>query len=154
MGTSASPRVGVRMELFGGRGVLPQVTFVTELSVNKAKGYDYWCLQPLLGLQFRNRIGRYWMLDYSLGYSWNRLPYYYVDYGNPSFLYSLFARWLPTDRLMLGVGVENSAVQLEARWQATPELQLSLQGNYRVGYDLFEGVYSSDVKVGLHWLLR
>ena len=153
-GTLFTPSVGVRLELFEGRGWLPQVTFGTEVSLRKLSGYDFWFVQPTVGLQFRNRLGRHWLLDYSLGYGWNPMTSYFMEYGNPNFRYSLFARWLPTDRLMLGLGVENGADVLEARWQATPDLQLSLQGNLQVGYGWLEGTFSGDVRVGLHWMLK
>ena len=68
-----TPSVGARLLLFDGRGWLPQVAFFTHVSVPVGQNAysDKWdsYVQPEIGLQFRNRLGQRWLLDYSLGYS-------------------------------------------------------------------------------------
>ena len=153
--TSFVPTLGVRLNLYKGHGWLPQTTFVTTLSVDSRPGTDLWFLQPKVGLQFRDRMGRHWLLDYSLAYSWNQFTNILLSFDNRPWQYSLVARWLPNDHLMFGIGVENGYDHIDAFWQATPNLQVSLQGNARGGWLIAMGQDMStvDLQLGLHWLL-
>ena len=154
LGTNFVPAVGARVMLYEGRGWLPQVAFRTELSLMSWTGTDLWFLQPQVGLQFRNRMGRHWLLDSSIGYAWNGLPDYGHNPFSPALPYSIAARWLPSSRLMLGIGVENGSEWLEAAWQASPDLMMSFRGSIRHKriVPFFESL--CDVQLGLQWLLR
>lgn len=157
LSTDFVPTVGARVMLYEGRAWLPQVAFRTELSMRRYDGTDLWHMQPLVGLQFRNRIGRRWLLDYSVGYTWTKFTTALAEpFRERPWRYAVTARWLPTARLMLGVGVEDGYDRLEACWQASPDLLVSIQGSARGGWLIANGIGMSavDLRLGLQWLLR
>ena len=160
------PTLVARMQFFEGRGWLPQVTFLTRLAVplfhttqfSSNMGLptpdDRHEFSPLLGLQFRNRLGDRWMLDYSLAYEWNHRERTANTVGDADLLFSLGARWLATDRLMLGVLVENYGGRLEATFQASAALQLTASAAYHQGYDFYEGHSALVVRLGVAWRIK
>lgn len=160
------PTLAARMQLFEGRGWLPQVTFLTRLAVplfhttqfSSNVGLptpdDRHEFSPLLGLQFRNRLGDRWVLDYSLAYEWNHRERTANTVGDADLLFSLGARWLATDRLMLGALVENYGGRLEATFQASPALQLTASAAYHQGYDFYDGHSALDARLGVAWRIK
>lgn len=148
---SFAPQVGMRMSLYGGKGLLPLITFNTSISWV----YDYLgqsgMVQPSLGMEFRNRIGRRWAIDYSLGYAWNNSSYGPV---RNQITYSLFARWLAADKLMLGLGVENGEGKMAVLYQPADNLQLSLQGNISGIAGLTSYSYRHSLSLGVSWRIR
>lgn len=155
---------GAKLLLTEGRGWLPQVAFFTSVGwrTDKYVFNNIWVsrVQPQIGLMFRNRVGRTWAFDYSIGYSWEASSGPGIDFTS-QIKYSIGFRHLIFDRLMLGmeIGNDNSANRMaggiEARFQATPDLQLSLQEGFAFG--LTEGLHASAQShflFGLHWTLR
>lgn len=172
------PSVGVKVGLYEGKGVLPQVAFRTDMALPIALYFGensdarFWRPQPTVGLEFRNRIGSRFTIDYSLGYSWHSYGYATWDDG---LRYSLAFNALITDRLALGVAfgkgnfhaindgggsISNTATILSNKaditlvYQATPKVQLSLRGNLQVGGALDDyGQYSATAEMtgGVSW---
>ena len=156
-----APSVGARLLLFEGKGWLPMVTFNTSIAMAATKGYKYesdTVIQPTIGLEFRNDLGKGWMLDYALDFTWNRNS---PRQNFPATTLSVFARWLATERLLIGAGfktpnwTEPFKGLFEVRYLATPNLQLTLQGGLSNGNSL--GSYwamETHVVAGVSWMLR
>jgi opacity protein-like surface antigen len=156
-----APSVGARLLLFEGRGWLPMVTFNTSIAMAATKGYKYesdTVIQPTIGLEFRNDLGKGWMLDYAVDFTWNRNS---PRQNFPATTLSVFARWLATERLLIGAGfktpnwTEPFKGLFEVRYLATPSLQLTLQGGLSNGNSL--GSYwamETHVVAGVRWMLR
>ena len=173
------PAVGVKVALFEGRGVLPQIAFNTDVAFPRSiyfgeqSDVDFLRPQPTVGLEFRNRIGSRFTIDYSLGYSWHSYGY---DTWDDGLRYSLAFNALLTDRLALGIAwgkgnfhalndggtsISNTVttylcnnVNATLLYQATPELQLSLQGHIQAGSAMDNwSQYSttSSVTAGFNW---
>ena len=156
-----APSVGARLLLFEGKGWLPKVTFNTSIAMAATKGYKYesdTVIQPTIGLEFRNDLGKGWMLDYAVDFTWNRNS---PRQNFPASTLSVFARWLATERLLIGAGfktpnwTEPFKGLFEVRYLATPNLQLTLQGGLSTGNSL--GSYwamETHVVAGVSWMLR
>ena len=156
-----APSVGARLLLFEGKGWLPKVTFNTSIAMAATKGYKYesdTVIQPTIGLEFRNDLGKGWMLDYAVDFTWNRNS---PRQNFPASTLSVFARWLATERLLIGAGfktpnwTEPFKGLFEVRYLATPNLQLTLQGGLSNGNSL--GSYwamETHVVAGVSWMLR
>ena len=156
-----APSVGARLLLFEGKGWLPMVTFNTSIAMAATKGYKYesdTVIQPTIGLEFRNDLGKGWMLDYAVDFTWNRNS---PRQNFPATTLSVFARWLATERLLIGAGfktpnwTEPFKGLFEVRYLATPNLQLTLQGGLSNGNAL--GSYwamETHVVAGVSWMLR
>ena len=159
---SIAPSVGARLLLYEGKGWLPKITFNTSVALATVHGRtwteDETLVQPTIGLSFRNDLGKGWMLDYSLNYTWNNS--HPVQFSPAAF--SLFARWLATDRLLLSAGFstsswgEPSRGVFEARYLVSPDLQLTLQGGVSGGSGL--GIWGSNFQshalAGVSWMLK
>ena len=156
-----APSVGARLLLFEGKDWLPMVTFNTSIAMAATKGYKYesdTVIQPTIGLEFRNDLGKGWMLDYAVDFTWNRNS---PRQNFPASTLSVFARWLATERLLIGAGfktpnwTEPFKGLFEVRYLATPNLQLTLQGGLSNGNAL--GSYwamETHVVAGVSWMLR
>ena len=156
-----APSVGARLLLFEGKGWLPMVTFNTSIAMAATKGYKYesdTVIQPTIRLEFRNDLGKGWMLDYAVDFTWNRNS---PRQNFPATTLSVFARWLATERLLIGAGfktpnwTEPFKGLFEVRYLATPNLQLTLQGGLSNGNSL--GSYwamETHVVAGVSWMLR
>lgn len=161
--TGIAPSVGARLLLYEGKAWLPKVTFYTSVALATITGRkwtaDETLVQPTIGLSFRNNLGKGWMLDYTLDFSWNR-HYPHQDYPPASL--SVFARWLATNRLLLSAGFSTPGWAeifkgvFEVRYLATPNLQLTLQGGLSGGSGL--GAVSSTVETnllaGVGWMIK
>ena len=169
-----NPAFGIRLNLFEGKRWIPQVTYRTDMSFEVMKDWTMVEVNPLM-FEFRNRIGRSFLLDYSIGMNIRTCPG--VHYSDKTVHYSIFARWLPSERWMLGAGIDNYSslayfslthglsdlivgdrngrICLEARWLATPDLQLSLRGVHKYEKSwLAPSEPRNEVMVGLQWMLR
>lgn len=156
-----APSVGARLLLFEGKGWLPMVTFNTSIAMAATKGYKYesdTVIQPTIGLEFRNDLGKGWMLDYAVDFTWNRNS---PRQNFPATTLSVFARWLATERLLIGAGfktpnwTEPFKGLFEVRYLATPNLQLTLQGGLSNGNALGSyWVMQTHVVAGVSWMLR
>ena len=158
---SIAPSVGARLLLYEGKGWLPKITFNTSVALATVHGRtwteDETLVQPTIGLSFRNDLGKGWMLDYALNYTWNNS---YMTHSPATF--SLFARWLATDRLLLSAGFSTSSWSepfrgvFEARYLVSPDLQLTLQGGVSGGSSL--GIWSGSLRThalaGVSWMLK
>ncbi len=156
-----APSVGARLLLFEGKGWLPMVTFNTSIAMAATKGYKYesdTVIQPTIGLEFRNDLGKGWMLDYAVDFTWNRNS---PRQNFPATTLSVFARWLATERLLIGAGfktpnwTEPFKGLFEVHYLATPNLQLTLQGGLSNGNSL--GSYwamETHLVAGVSWMLR
>lgn len=159
---SIAPSVGARLLLYEGKGWLPKVTFNTSVALATVRGLlwieDETLVQPTIGLSFRNDLGKGWMLDYALNYTWN--DSYPTQFSPAAF--SLFARWLATDRLLLSAGFSTSSWAetfrgvFEARYLVSPDLQLTLQGGVSGGSGLgiWNGDIQTDLLAGVSWMLK
>lgn len=152
-----TPSVGARLLLFGGRKWVPMVTFHTQVYFPMSFGSNFqYDVQPLIALQFRNRIGERWALDYSLGYMWGKMwgklvPAYHLL---GALRYSIFARCLITDRFMLGFGIENSGAKIEALWQLKPDLQLKAQSSFSAAFGGGMEHFESYSLIGINWMIK
>ncbi len=154
-----APSVGMKLCVYEGEGWRPQMavkaSFRQPLWV-----YDDGTLgaagdfgNPYAGLEFRNRLGRHWALDYSVGYS--RMPRTVgaVSYAH-NVSYSLFGRWLPSERMMLSVGVEDGWGIAELRWQASDALQLKAQASIDGGIGAELGMLQTFAVAGFSWMIK
>ena len=120
---------------------------------------DETLVQPTIGLSFRNNLGKGWMLDYTLDFSWNR-HFPRQDYYPASL--SVFARWLATDRLLLSAGFSTPGWAeifkgvFEVRYLATPNLQLTLQGGLSVGSGIgfVRSTVETNLLAGVSWMIK
>lgn len=173
------PTLGLKVGLFEGRGVLPQIAFNTDVAFplslyfGELSTADFLRPQPSVGLEFRNRLGKRFTIDYSLGYSWHSYGY---DTWDDGLRYSLAFNALITDRMAIGLAwgkgnfhaindggtsISNivttyltNTVNATLLYQATPKLQLSLQGNIQAGYDMdgwSEYSTTASVTAGFNW---
>ena len=163
-----NPTVGVKLLLADNRGWLPQVAFFTHvgMAIDQSRySPTVWTrmVQPEIGFMFRNRLGSRNVLDYSIGYSWNRESGYNNNFESlfqNQIQYSVFYRRLVTDRFMTGVGVSNanSAQRLgggfEFRYLPNPDLQLSLLVGGAFGAAKDSHAAQANAQFGLHWTLR
>ena len=168
-----NPSVGVKLLLADNQGWRPQVAFFTHvgMAINQSRyNPTTWTrmVQPEIGLMFRNRLGSRNVLDYSIGYSWNRESGLNSNFDSPYFeslfqnqiQYSVFYRRLVSDRFMTGVGVSNanSAQRLgggfEFRYLPTPDLQLSLMVGGAFGATNGGNASQVNALCGVHWTLR
>ncbi len=166
-GFGLTPSVGAKLLLSDGHGWFPQTAFFTHIAApiplyNNAPWYTY--VRPEIGFQFRNRLGQRWLLDYSLGFSWDGFSgdplATSFDFLSDYVRYSLFARWLATDRLLLGVGVGNTnlvyqrSADFELRYQANPNLQLTVQASSKLGMSDVGTSNQVHALAGISWTIR
>ena len=163
--TTFSPSLGLKMMLFeGGHGWEPQVSAYALIDLSVVKSGNRWDVlgngtEPVLGLQFRNRLGHRWVLDYGVSYRFNtgrpigNTTVYVLQRDKP-FQFNIMARWLATDRLMVSAGMENVGGTAEVLWQATPTLQLKAQGGLAAGVGFRTGMLETNALVGINWMLR
>lgn len=158
------PSVGVKLLLNEGGGWLPKVSFYTHVGLAIGQNTyqsNQWFkqVQPEIGLMFRNNLGGGYVLDYSLGYMWNALSGPGIDIKN-QIQYSLFARKLVGDRYTFGVGFGNNnsahrfAGDLEFRYLANPNLQLSARLGGTFGFQSTDYSSQAHALLGVHWTLR
>lgn len=148
-----TPSVGARLLLFGGKKWVPMVTFHTQVYFPMSFGSNFqYDVQPLIALQFRNRIGQKWALDYSLGYMWGKSVI--ASHLLGALRYSIFARCLITDRFMLGFGIENSGAKIEALWQLKPDLQLKAQSSFSAAFGGGMEHFESYSLIGINWMIK
>ena len=160
------PSLGLKMMLNeGGHGWVPQMSLFARVDMpRKARYIDYGhvdyalAIEPVLGMQFRNRLGRRWVLDYGLSYSFFKKTIgvrrvYALQRDNP-LQFNLMARWLATDRLMISAGMENVGGVAEVLWQATPDLQLKVQGGIAAGVGFRTGIMETNALLGVNWMLK
>lgn len=149
------PSVGAKLLLFEGEGWKPMIAYNTSLGfpilhnqlIEDGSVERAFIVRPTIGLQFRNRLGSRWLLDYSLDLSW-------VYAGLPLVIPTLQARWLATDRLMLGGGIDEDGWNLSCLYQVSPDLQLSLKGYYSLISEATRGIGDLHAFVGVNWMLR
>ena len=158
------PSVGVKLLLNEGGGWLPKVSFYTHVGLAIGQNTyqsNQWFkqVQPEIGLMFRNNLGGGYVLDYSLGYMWNALSGPGIDIKN-QIQYSIFARKLVGDRYTFGVGFGNNnsahrfAGDLEFRYLANPNLQLSARLGGTFGFQSTDYSAQAHALLGVHWTLR
>lgn len=162
--TGFSPAVGAKLLLFEGRGWLPKTSFFTYVAapVQQNAYNERWntLVQPEIGFQFRNRLGKWFLLDYSLGYAWNRYSVEDINFIN-QVQYSLHLRWIHSDRQMTSIGLSNRnsihapSVDIETRRQLTNDLQLTAAASVAAGFGLGVG-FSDRIHgfVGLSWMIK
>lgn len=163
--TTFSPSLGLKMMLFeGGHGWEPQVSAYALIDLSVVKSSNRWDVlgngtEPVLGLQFRNRLGHRWVLDYGVSYRFNtgrpigNTTVYVLQRDKP-FQFNIMARWLATDRLMVSAGMENVGGTAEVLWQATPTLQLKAQGGLAAGVGFRTGMLETNALLGINWMLK
>lgn len=159
-----TPSLGLKMMLFeGGHGWEPQVSAYTLIDLSVAKHGKQWDvlgngIEPVLGLQCRNRLWRRWTLDYGVSYRFNTRPVgsnaVYALQRDKPFQFYWMARWLATDRLMVSAGMENVGGVSEVMWQATPTLQFKAQGGLAAGVGFRRGMLETNALLGINWILR
>ena len=161
--TGIAPSVGARLLLYEGKAWLPKVSFYTSVALATITGRqwtaDETLVQPTIGLSFRNNLGKGWMLDYTLDFSWNR-HFPRQDYYPASL--SVFARWLATDRLLLSAGFSTPGWAeifkgvFEVRYLATSNLQLTLQGGLSGGSGMgfVRSTVETNLLAGVGWMIK
>lgn len=158
------PSVGVKLLLNEGSGWLPKVSFYTHVGLAIGQNTyqsNQWFkqVQPEIGLMFRNNLGGGYVLDYSLGYMWNALSGPGINIKN-QIQYSIFARKLVGHRYTFGVGFGNNnsahrfAGDLEFRYLANPNLQLSARLGGTFGFQSTDYSAQAHALLGVHWTLR
>ena len=160
------PSLGLKMMLYeGGHGWVPQMSLYARVDLPRKARYidhehvDYdLAIEPVLGMQFRNHLVRRWVLDYGLSYGFFKKPIGVrrvnaLQRDNP-LQFNLMARWLVTDHLMISAGMENVGGVAEVLWQATPDLQLKLQGGLAAGVGFRTGMLETTALLGVTWMIR
>lgn len=162
------PSLGVKMMLYeGGYGWVPQVSAYWFYRHRLCRYRDSKWDTPIggmgnvLGLQFRNRMGSRWVLDYGLSYCFSDArslgiganTVYALQRDNP-FQFNWMVRWLATDKLMVSAGMENVGGVAEVMWQATPSLQLKVQGGLAAGIGFRTGALETNALAGVNWMIR
>ena len=137
-----APSVGMKLYVYEGEGWRPQMAVKASNFAN-----------PYAGLEFRNRLGRHWALDYSVGYSRMSRTVGAVSYAH-NVSYSLFGRWLPSERLMVSVGVLDGWGIAELRWQASDALQLKAQASIDGGIGAELGMLQTFAVAGFNWMIK
>lgn len=162
--TSITPAVGAKLLLFDGRGLLPQTSFFTHVAApfgqNAYNDKWYSLVQPEIGFQFRNHLGKSFLVDYSLGYSWNRYSVEDVDFTN-HVQYSLYLRWLHSERLLTSIGISNRnsahspTFDIESRSLLRNDLQLTIALSLAAGYGNDVGLADRvHGLVGISWMIK
>ncbi len=159
-----NPSIGAKLLLYEGKEWLPRVAYYTNVSLsvswNDYTGWSgYILVQPEIGFQFRNMIGRDYMVDYSLGYGWNNVNRFY-DSSNDYLHYSIYIRKLFNNRFLLGAGLDNTQIArrmsgcMETLWQYSEKLQLlaKIGCSYGTPEELLIGEFNC--LVGLNWMIR
>lgn len=157
----AEGMLGAKMLLMeGGRGWLPQVALAAQFGMQRNHGTIYnrdTSYSRFLGgaeLQMRNRLGHRWVLDYSIGIGH---PYSLdIRTERTLFDYSLMARWLATDRLLVGFGIDNGYGRAELTWQAAPALQLRAAAGLSIGEGLgfIDQIVDANATLGVSWMIK
>ncbi len=154
-----APSVGMKLYVYEGEGWRPQ------MAVKASFRQPLWVYDdgttspagnfanPYAGLEFRNRLGRHWALDYSVGYSRMSRTVGAVSYAH-NVSYSLFGRWLPSERLMVSVGVLDGWGIAELRWQASDALQLKAQASIDGGIGAELGMLQTFAVAGFNWMIK
>ena len=158
--------LGLKMMLNeGGHGWVPQVSVFAKVDLPRRAIYsadgqvDYaLAIEPALGMQLRNHLGSRWVLDYGVSYGFFKSPFgvrrvYALQRDNP-LQFNLMARWLATDKLMISAGMENMGGKAEVLWQATPTLQIKVQGGIAGGVGFRTGMLETNALLGVNWMLR
>lgn len=159
-----NPSAEVKFMLYeGGHVWVPQIAVTASLAVpfygKVDAGFGNHAIGPVyaFGLKFRSRLSQRWLLDYavrynnkSLGLDGGHISQYYLS----SWQYSIMARWLATNRLMIGFGLEDMGGRGEVMWQATENLQLRAQFNVTAGFSRTDGILESSALLGINWMLR
>ena len=152
------------MLLTEGKGWVPQITFFTQVGVSfvqpleQQKEWDRM-VHPELGLQCRNRLGQRWLLDYTLGYSWNKYSLSAYDFEN-EVLFALAVRYLVSNRLLLGVAVSNMNSmrrpigEFEVGYLASPDLQLTFRAGISGSRGSIGGDTQANALAGVSWMIR
>ena len=118
-------------------------------------------MQPEIGFLFRNSFGKSFLLDYSLGYSWNRYSSA-IDFDMTNQVqYSLYLRWLHSERQMTSIGVSNRniihspTVDIETRCILRDDLQLTVALSVAAGYGDDAGLVDKvHGLVGFSWMIK
>ncbi len=155
---SFAPKMGAKYCFFEGKGWIPQMALRVELwqpiqIIDNRKRYSAGSTMHYEGLELRNRLGQHWVLDYSLGFSSFPPPLGIVKRSR-GIQYSLFARWLPTRRMMVSIGMEDGWGRAEMNWQATDALQMQLRAGLAGGSHSNLGMMETYTSVGLKWMIR
>lgn len=179
-GHSSLTSLGLTVKMYEGRGVIPQMSFRTDVTFpTRYIGSDSYGIMvaPKMQLNCRNLIGSKWVIDYVLGYSWHDMSFQTLDEG---LYYSLSVNRRFGDKWIAGLcfgrrmihamssmssyltdydASSNHVFSLSAMYQATPQLQLSMQGNVTiagipgvVAVDPFQ--MSANVLFGVHWMIK
>ena len=157
-----TPSLGLKVMLYRGEDWVPQLSAFARIDVPMARFGDKWDVlgngaEPVLGLLFRNRLGKRWTLDYGLSYRFKERLVgnaVYVAQRDKPFQFDIMARWLANDRLLVSFGMENLGGKAEVMWQATPTLQLKAQGGFAAGFGMNQGVMETNALVGVNWMLQ
>lgn len=169
------PSVGVKVNLYDGSAHLPQVTFRTDVTVPMVRLWNSndnkIAPEPSVELMLRKVLRRV-VVDISLGYGWHS----YSTLSDDGFRYTTAVTWLPTDRLALGVSYGRKVVHalanpdfhianliyasnmhhynLTAMYRLTDDLQLSLEGSVVGSATGSAYSMSSNLMLGVHWMIR
>ena len=163
--TGFTPSVGAMLLLYEGKGLLPQTAFYTHVAtpVYQNAFNEKWAaiVQPEIGFQFRNRIGKSFLVDYSLGYSWNRYSQDdHLDFSD-QVQYSLYLRWLHSERQITSIGVSNRnsihspTIDIETRRLLRDDLQLTMAWSISAGYSRNNGILDRvHGLAGISWMIK
>ena len=153
-----TPTLGARVMLLGGNERKNTLTFFTEVTLPIRRGHpivedEGLLAEPIIGLQYRHRFSSHWYFDASAGYAWNRHAPYFRMSDRP-FRLALFARWLPNERWMFSVGLDNLQARTEAMWQVNDNLQLKAQLCVDGGKGSDYSAFSIYGLAGFSWMIR
>ncbi len=147
---------GAKVHVYEGHAWVPQMALAAQLSESfvhfgDRDGFDRHTPAWAIELQLRNRLGHRWMLDYHVGFASNE-----VWLGSRAmaakFTYGLMARFLASDRLLLGAGFDDGNGLFEAHFQATPSLQLKAQALVATGLGADMSTTSAYGMLGINWM--
>ena len=152
------PSLGARIMLLGNEGSKNKLTFFTEVTLPIRRGHpivedEGLLAEPIIGLQYRNRLSNHWYLDASAAYAWNRHAPFARMTERP-FRLTLFAHWLPNEQWMFSAGLDNGQGRLEALWQANDHLQWKAQVCAEGGKSYGSSSFSIYGLMGINWMIR
>lgn len=163
--TGFTPAVGAKLLLFDGKAWVPQIAFFTHVAspVMQNAYNDKWTsfVQPEIGFEFRNPLGKLFLLDYSLGYSWDRNSVAdFSDFVN-HVQYSLYLRHIHSDGHMVSLGISNRnsahtpTMDFDYLYQLNKNLQLNIRCSFAGGVYKEGGIIDRiHGLVGLNWMLK
>lgn len=151
-GHTWQPTAALRVNLYEGRGWLPQLTLRASVGGVFTSQENYF--QSSLTLEGRSRLGDRWALEYELGYDWNPYDLGYLQSNRVHF--GLFASWMARPDLKVSAGLTDKRGEVSVLYKATPALQLVCRADMSGGWGgtYVQPAMTGHLTLGLNWMIR